>query len=268
MPRLDTDAVLDAVSSAAVQFVAKPSGTSALRPLAYLREELFPVVRMLAGRTEPPRPGAGVPSHPGSHGLPPRSRREVPRLVTVASSTGGPDALAQLVVGLRPFPAVAIMIVQHMPGGFTTLLAERLNRLAVAPVREAADGQAILPGEVLVAPGGMHMAVAREQPGLVTRLDAGPKVNFCRPSADVLFRSAAAAEGPRVLAVVLSGMGQDGAEGSAAVVAAGGEVLAQSVESAVCPSMPAAVAHLASASLPVAGLANEIRRRCSGVGAR
>lgn len=264
LPRGDSGAVWDAVSSGAVQFVPKPAGASALRPLAYMREELFPVVRMIAGRSEPPAvsPASGAVRRPAA------STREVPRLITVASSTGGPDALAKLVSRLRPFPDVAVLAVQHMPRQFTAMLAQRLDLLTVARVSEATDGQPVVPGEILVAPGGEHLSVVRRGADLVARVADGPKVNYCRPSADVLFAAAAQACGPRVLAVVLSGMGRDGAEGSAAVVAAGGEVMAQSAASAVCASMPAAVAHLATATLDVDGLAEEILRRCARTGVR
>lgn len=255
LPRQDSGAVFDALSAGAVEFVPKPTGALGGKPMTYLRTELLPVLRLLTGRSRPHV--AAV-----SAGLRPRPRIP-PTLITVASSTGGPEALAALLRSLRPFPALPMLVVQHMPERFTGILAHRLDSLTTARVSEATDGGTVVPGDVLVAPGGWHMSVVCRGDELVVRLDQGPKVNFCRPSADVLFRSAAATVGPGVLAVVLSGMGRDGGDGAAAVVRRGGEVLAQSVESAVIGSMPAAASSVATALLPVEQLAGEILNRCA-----
>jgi two-component system chemotaxis response regulator CheB len=151
-----------------------------------------------------------------------------------------------------------------MPTVFTKMLAERLDRLAAVTVVEAADGESVVPGRVYIAPGGRHLSLAGTRAGLDVRiqLSDGPAENSCRPAADVLFRAAAAAYGPETLAVVLTGMGNDGLRGAEAVRAAGGFVIAQSEASAVVSSMPAAVAAagLTDAVVPLDQMAAELLR--------
>jgi len=157
--------------------------------------------------------------------------------VIVAISTGGPSALERLLPRLpTDFPA-GVLIVQHMPAQFTAALAERLDRLSSLRVREAREGDRISTGTVLIAPGDYHVVVA---PGGVLELMQSPPVNGCRPSADVTFRSAAPVYGARMIGVVMTGMGNDGALGLAAVRAAGGHVVAQDRESSVLWGMPKA----------------------------
>jgi len=157
--------------------------------------------------------------------------------VIVAISTGGPSALERLLPRLpTDFPA-GVLIVQHMPAQFTAALAERLDRLSSLRVREAREGDRISTGTVLIAPGDYHVVVA---PGGVLELMQSPPVNGCRPSADVTFQSAAPVYGGRMIGVVMTGMGNDGALGLAAVRAAGGHVVAQDRESSVLWGMPKA----------------------------
>jgi two-component system chemotaxis response regulator CheB len=173
-------------------------------------------------------------------------------VIVIAVSTGGPDALAEVV---GRFPAdlpVPVLVVQHMPPDFTRLLAERLDRVAAVSVVEASAGEAVQAGRVYIAPGGRHMALTRTDGRIVVALHHGPRENSCRPAADVLFRSAAEVYGERVLAVVLTGMGTDGLRGAEAVRAAGGWVIAQTQCTSTIGSMPGAVA--------AAGLANTVVR--------
>lgn len=186
-----------------------------------------------------------------------------PRVVAIGSSTGGPQALAALIRRLdRPLP-VPVVIAQHMPAGFTALLAEHLGRLGAAPCAEARDGEALLPGRIYVAPGDHHLLVEAAAGGndagvraagrgLVARLSDAPPENFCRPSVDPLLRSLAACCQGRVMVVILTGMGQDGLLGCRAIAAAGGQVLVQDEASSVVWGMPGAVARagLAQAQLP------------------
>jgi two-component system chemotaxis response regulator CheB len=184
-------------------------------------------------------------------------------IVTIGASTGGPNALAEL---MPTFPAdwpVPIVMVQHMPAEFTARLAERLAEKSRLRVREGVEGELVSAAQAWVAPGGHHLLVRREGKAVRLALNQAPPVNSCRPAVDVLFRSAAEVYGPGVLAVVLTGMGQDGLHGCEWVRTAGGQVLVQDESSSVVWSMPGAVAQagLADQVLPLERLGPEIRRR-------
>ena len=163
-------------------------------------------------------------------------------MLLVGCSTGGPDALATLVGRLPGDLRVPVLVVQHMPPVFTTMLAQRLDRGSALTVREAVDGDTPRAGEVLVAPGDFHLRVASVAGGVRVRLDQTPPENFCRPAVDVLFRSAAEAYAGRAVAVVLTGMGQDGLEGVRALSSRGARVLVQDEATSVVWGMPGAVA--------------------------
>jgi two-component system chemotaxis response regulator CheB len=188
-----------------------------------------------------------------------------PLAVVVAASTGGPDALAELVTALPSTLDVPVLIVQHIPDQFSALLAQRLDRLTPLSVRRAEQGDVVAPGTVVLAPGGRHLTIEGTRASSRVVLVDGPKVNSCRPAADLLFLSAVTVFGGRLAAVVLTGMGQDGRDGSRAVHDAGGTVLAQDVESSAVSSMPAAVADIASYVARPAALAARIGRLVSGV---
>lgn len=161
-------------------------------------------------------------------------------LLAMGVSTGGPNALSYLLPLLPPdFPA-AIAIVQHMPPGFTGMFAARLNSLCSLEVKEARDGDLVVPGRALIAPGDRHMQVKRMPMGTIALLSDGPPQNGHRPSADVLFRSAAAEYGVRSVGLIMTGMGSDGAEGIGEIRAAGGLTLAQDEQSCVVFGMPKA----------------------------
>jgi two-component system chemotaxis response regulator CheB len=159
----------------------------------------------------------------------------------IAISTGGPAALSRLVPALPAELGVGVIVVQHMPAQFTAALAERLDALSAVDVREARDGDRVRPGLVLVAPGDRHVDLADN--GAV-RLDDGPEVHGCRPAADVTLRAAARVHGRRCAGLVMTGMGRDGAEGLAAIKAAGGVTLAQDRGSSVIWGMPRAAVEL------------------------
>ncbi len=183
--------------------------------------------------------------------------------MVVGTSTGGPNALADLFSRLPADFPVPILIVQHMPPMFTRLLAERLSGESPIRVEEAATGTVVEPGRAWIAPGDHHMIVVREgtQHRLVVHQD--PPENSCRPAADVLLRSAARAYGADALAVILTGMGQDGLRGAEAIREAGGQVIAQDEATSVIWGMPGFVAraNLADKVLPLAQIADEIVRR-------
>jgi two-component system chemotaxis response regulator CheB len=163
-------------------------------------------------------------------------------LLAIGSSTGGPQALFALVQGLGRQITVPVVLTQHMPPAFTTLLAAHLGKLDGPECAEARDGEALLPGRIYVAPGDRHLLVERSGIGLRARVTQGPAENFCRPSVDPMLRSAAVACGGRVLVVMLTGMGRDGLDGTRAVIDAGGMALAQDEASSVVWGMPGAIA--------------------------
>jgi two-component system chemotaxis response regulator CheB len=183
--------------------------------------------------------------------------------IAIGCSTGGPQALMDVFRSLGGrFDEVPVLVTQHMPAGFTAALGEHLSRGTGVTAREAVDREALVPGHVYIAPGGRHLSVMRGGAGVVARLDDGPPVNFCKPSVDPMFRSASKVYGAGLVAVVLTGMGSDGASAAAAVAAAGGRVIAQDEATSVVWGMPgAAVATGACmAVLPVRDIGPKLAR--------
>lgn len=162
-------------------------------------------------------------------------------LVLIGTSTGGPPALQQVLTALPAGFPCPILIVQHMPVGFTASLAERLDRMCALKVKEAEEGETLQMSTAYIAPAGHHLKVSREGGVLRSRLDLEPATALHRPSVDTLLETAATACGEKCLAVVLTGMGKDGAVGAAALVRAGGRVVVESEESAIVFGMPKAV---------------------------
>jgi two-component system, chemotaxis family, protein-glutamate methylesterase/glutaminase len=192
---------------------------------------------------------------------------QAPRVLLIGSSTGGPQALMALVgeIGavIDRFP---VLITQHMPPTFTTILAEHLARSSRRPAREAVDGEIVKAGNIYLAPGGRHMRVVRHGADAVIALDDGPPVNFCKPAVDPMFTSAIDVWQGAILAVVLTGMGSDGMRGGKEIVAAGGSVIAQDEASSVVWGMPGAAAHagICAAVLPLGQIAPKLVRLFSG----
>jgi two-component system chemotaxis response regulator CheB len=184
------------------------------------------------------------------------------QVVAIGASTGGPRALAELIPALPAGFAAGVVVAQHMPAGFTETLAERLNRSAALRVSEARDGDAVVPGVVLVAPGGRLMSVERGGDGSLSVRIWDEPGHLHRPSVDVLFRSVARAAGARSVAVVLTGMGSDGAEGAALVRGAGGRTLVESAETAVIDGMPGAARAVAEQDLPLGRIAPALALLC------
>lgn len=184
-------------------------------------------------------------------------------VLAIGVSTGGPNALAEFLPALPADFPVPIVIVQHMPPGFTANLARNLNLRCSLRVHEATDGDTVRAGSVLIAPGDHHMELRRAYGAVSVTLHQGAPENFCRPAVDVLFRSVAATWGASSLCLVLTGMGQDGLLGAEVIGQAGGTVLAQDEPTSVVWGMPGAVvrAGLADAVLPLSQLAGEVDRR-------
>ena len=239
------DVTLKALDLGAVDFLDKARAESSM-DITLLANELVTKVRTIAGvdmgklrplAVEPPPPPLQVP-------IPPRetaARVATPAkidVVAIGTSTGGPTALQLTIPRLpRNFPA-AVIVVQHMPPGFTRTLAERLNTLSLIPVSEAAEGDSVEPGRVLVAPAGQHLKLLKKNGRYVVHLDREPSDLFHKPSVDVMMESVARACGRRSLGVLLTGMGSDGARGMKAIKAAGGRTLAESEETCIVYGMP------------------------------
>ncbi|MFC0239836.1 protein-glutamate methylesterase/protein-glutamine glutaminase [Rhodopseudomonas telluris] len=190
-----------------------------------------------------------------------------PRVLLIGSSTGGPQALMTLVADIGPLiDRYPVLITQHMPPTFTTILAEHLMRASRHPAHEGVDGEAIKPGRIYLAPGGRHMRVAKQGGNPVIALDDGPPVNFCKPAVDPLFTSAIDVWQSGILAVVLTGMGSDGMRGGKEIVAAGGSVIAQDEASSVVWGMPGAAANagICAAVLPLNQIGPKLVRLFSG----
>ena len=245
-------ATLDALSAGASDYVSKPSNVGSIsESLAAVADQLVPKIRALVppqhrgGDVAPARAVAAVrsPAAPRAVAQPRQDIRRHPiRAVVLGCSTGGPEALSRVIERLTvPLP-VPMLVVQHMPAVFTRQLAGRLDRLGPSQVYEAQDGQPLVPGGVYIAPGDTHLEVEGKPGRLRARITHTPPVNFCRPSVDVLFRSALDVIGPDLLAVILTGMGADGKAGAGAIAEAGGTVVVQDEQSSVVWGMPGATA--------------------------
>jgi Chemotaxis response regulator containing a CheY-like receiver domain and a methylesterase domain len=225
-----SEITLRALELGAVDFLEKPSVGIRSGMLEY-SEILVSKIRAAAtARPKPRRPEAPTPVLKA-----PLVSSE--KLVVVGASTGGTEAIREFLAPL-PVNSPAILITQHMPGGFTHSFAQRLNRSCNLEVKEAEDGERILPGHAYVAPGDRHLLVARSGANYVVRLDDGPPVNRHKPSVDVLFHSAAQMAGRNAVGVLLTGMGKDGAAGLLALKQAGASTVAQDKESCVVFGMP------------------------------
>lgn len=255
-------ATMQALRAGAVDYVPKPAAAQGGMADPRFGEELRAKVAGWARMRRAPRAPQAAP-HAVLSVLPKRAGR--PRAIAIGCSTGGPQALAALVGALRQPPPVPVLVVQHMPAGFTALLADHLNRLGRLPCAEARDGEALLPGRLYLAPGDRHLLAKEGAAGaLVAQLSDGPPENFCRPAVDPLLRSLVAACGGRVVAAILTGMGHDGLAGCRALAAAGGAVLAQDEASSVVWGMPGAVARagLAATLAPPEEIAARLLAAC------
>ncbi|MEV0896825.1 chemotaxis response regulator protein-glutamate methylesterase [Actinoplanes sp. NPDC049802] len=285
-------ATLEALSAGATDYVTKPSNVgSVAESIAAVREQLVPKIQVLGGRRRPPagppargpapaatRPGVapmrpgGPPGAPGRPGVPGPApvRPAVKRvlggkidILAIGSSTGGPDALTKVLLGLPADLPVPIVITQHMPPVFTKMFAERLDRSTALKVVEAGEGMELAPGTVYIAPGDRHLVFHRRGTATLTQLSGAPQENSCRPAVDVMFRSVAALYGGSAFAAVLTGMGQDGRSGAKVLRDSGAEVLAQDEASSVVWGMPGAVvgAGLADEVLPLDRIAGALLNR-------
>jgi two-component system chemotaxis response regulator CheB len=267
LTRKNAEISLKALANGAADYIPKPSSSVEMRsPDSFARAFVEKVkalgqARRASGpapsRVRPDRqrrPTAVVrPLYPRPVQLRPQRSVVRPEVLAIGSSTGGPQALFQVFQALAGKIAWPVLVTQHMPATFTTILAEHIGRVSGVKTAEAVDGEPVVGGRIYVAPGDFHMVVARQGGGLVLRLLKTPPENFCRPAVDPMLRSIAQHYGTRALAVILTGMGRDGLKGCQAVVGAGGTVIAQDEPTSVVWGMPGAVATsgLCSAVLPL-----------------
>lgn len=272
-------ATLDALALGASDYVTKPANVGSVTlAMEAVRTELVPKVKALCGRAvglvRPGRPVSFTPNVPAVGTAPtarlgtpapapifpaPSPKRRV-EVVVIGSSTGGPNALAALWPHLPADLPVPVLIVQHMPPMFTRLLAERLSRSGTMPVHEATDGESLVRGHAYIAPGDHHMVIEATAAGGRIRVNQLPPVNSCRPSVDPLFESATRAHRNGVLGVMLTGMGNDGLDGSRSIRESGGQMVVQDEATSIVWGMPGHVAEagLADTVLPLPKIAAEI----------
>jgi two-component system chemotaxis response regulator CheB len=286
LTRRNAEISFKALSLGASDYIPKPESTREPAAAETFRHDLIQKIRHLGAKVRravpaspsPPlasaldRPREPLPRSPLAPVAQPQLLRrafsmQAPRALLIGSSTGGPQALMAVVTELGPvidrFP---VLITQHMPPTFTTILAEHLARSSHRPAHEAVDGEIVKAGQIYLAQGGRHMRVARHGADVVIVLDDGPPVNFCKPAVDPLFTSAIDVWQGGVLAVVLTGMGSDGTRGGKEIVAAGGSVIAQDEASSVVWGMPGAAANagICAAVLPLNQIAPKLVRLFSG----
>jgi two-component system, chemotaxis family, protein-glutamate methylesterase/glutaminase len=252
-------ATLDALALGASDYATKPGNSGSMAgAVEAIRAELIPKIKALCGHpwaklAMPARTVASRPVH-----------RRI-EIVTIGTSTGGPNALAEVLPRIpKDFP-VPIVLVQHMPPIFTRLLADRLAGQCAIPVHEASAGTILSPGHAWIAPGNFHLTVKHAAVGSRLELDQGNPENSCRPSVDVLFRSVAEVYGSGTLAVVMTGMGSDGVAGAERIRKRGGEVIVQDEASSVVWGMPGLVyaSGQADGVYPLHQLGQEITKRVS-----
>ena len=275
------ETTLRALELGAVDFVAKPR-IGVAQGLQELGAEIVDKLRIaararIARRAAPPPEPAPVPARGGVSpaGQAPLvkpvpvafSRASTEKIIAIGSSTGGTEALRVVLTGL-PADCPAVLITQHMPPGFTKSFADRLNSLCRMHVKEAEDGERVLPGHAYVAPGGRHLAVARSGANYVVRIDEGAPVNRHRPSVEVLFRSVAQHVGRNALGVMLTGMGRDGADAMREMRDAGAHNVAQDEASCIVYGMPREAVAVGAVQevLPLAQIAEHLLAQVRAAG--
>lgn len=283
---------LKALSLGASDYVPKPVSNSGVTTSSAFREDLIKKIKALGGAAikQKTRMRAPVASPATSRAEPVALRKPTvaeapaatpqgkdytlrsysttqPKILVIGSSTGGPPALISVFEELGPsLKNIPVMVTQHMPATFTKIFAEHLGRAAGLPSAEGIDGEQIHAGKIYVAPGGRHMILERKGAFPVVKLTDGPEVNFCKPAVDPLFDSVAKCYGPATLAIVLTGMGSDGANGGVTIANAGGSVIAQDEETSVVWGMPGATAKIGACSeiLPLKKIAPKLKQLITG----
>jgi len=283
LTRRNAEISMRALSLGAADYVPKPETNSGVTTSAEFRRDLIDKIKHLGARVKSrplpfarpvrPQPAAAAarPSAVPAAAKPTFTTRPysrvAPRVLLIGSSTGGPQALAEIFQHIGPaMGRMPVLVTQHMPPTFTAILAEHISKTAARPCAEGEDGEPVIAGRIYVARGGKHMLVEKSASGPIIRLSDAPPVNFCKPAVDPFFKSAVDIYGSAILAVVLTGMGSDGADGAGLISAAGGSVIAQDEESSVVWGMPGATAKsgVCSDVLPLLQIGPKIARIIGG----
>lgn len=261
------DVTLQALELGAVDFITKPK-LDVVEGMAALSRELVAKVKA-AARSRPRRLGAGTAKTEAHPRAAPRLGRTTQQILAVGASTGGTEAIREVLVRL-PGDSPCVLVVQHMPERFTRAFAERLNACCPLEVSEAKHGDRVIAGKVLIAPGSYHMRLVREGAEYRVSIDQSDPVNLHRPSVDVLFDSVASAAGSNAIGVILTGMGDDGAQGLLRMKRAGAHTIAQDRDSCVVFGMPREAIALGAADrvLPLEAIADAAQSRFAEGGGR
>ncbi len=262
LTRRNTEISFRALQLGASDCVGKPEAGNSTFTIEDFNRDLIARVRGLGGAARKAAPKMSpAPAPPAETRAPAATGVWLkPEIIAIGGSTGAPPVLVKLFEGLKGRVKQPIVLTQHMPPVFTALLAEQLERAGERPCAEGKDGEPIKPGRAYIAPGGWHMTVERQGGQPVIRLNQEPAENFCRPAVDPLFRSVAETYGRSVLAIILTGMGSDGAKGCQAISQAGGRFAVQDEATSAVWGMPGAAAKtgLAERIIPLQGLAGYI----------
>lgn len=282
LTRRNAEVSLRALSLGAVDYIPKPEGNSGVTTSKDFRKELIRKIkavgqsRMRARARAEARRAPDRVAQPAAKTAPVEAATEIklrpasrvtPRILVVGSSTGGPQALARLMEGIGPaIRGVPVLVTQHMPATFTSILAEHLGRSADCESKEGELGEVIKPGVIYVAPGGKHMRLKHGASEPTIEIYDGPEVHFCKPAVDPMFESAAKIYRSATLGVVLTGMGHDGAAGATLIADQGGTILAQDEATSVVWGMPGATAHAGAcaAVLPLDDIAPKVSNLLRG----
>lgn len=306
LTRRNAEISLKALSLGAADYVPKPESNSELTTSIDFRRDLIDKVKALggrarrfrapvrtmraetnAGRVSSQGPISRAPTAPAAPAAEPRRATSAPapaaggkgafstrayssvkpRILAIGSSTGGPQALQQVMKEIGPaIKDVPVVITQHMPPTFTSILAEHIGKASLCPSKEGEHGEVLQPGHIYVAPGGSHMVLESAGTQVKIKLENGPPVNFCKPAVDPLFDSVSKIYGSAVLSVILTGMGHDGAAGVKTIVGGGGSAIAQDEATSVVWGMPGAAANtnMCSDVLPLAEIGPKITRILKG----
>jgi two-component system chemotaxis response regulator CheB len=257
-------ATFRALAFGAFDFVAKPRDAASAH-MEEIAEDLIAKIKAAANSKSRQVQAPALPEHIKASKPASRPRQEPTKIVAIGISTGGPNALLYMLAKLPGDFRGSIIVVQHMPEGFTHMFANRLNESCAIDVKEAQSGDLITAGRALICPGNRHIKVRRMPLGNTVVLSDEPRVNGHRPSADVLFRSLASEFGSRGVGLLMTGMGEDGAAGLGLVKDAGGVTIAQSEESCVVFGMPKVAIErgFATRVIPLDKLASTLASQCS-----
>ncbi len=268
---------MEALAKGAADYVPKPTSSGALATAHDFKRTLVEKVKALGAARHaalarrPERsttPLAGAPK-PAAGPSPFQLRKPSlarPKVMAIGSSTGGPQALVKVFEYLKQSIRVPILVTQHMPATFTTILAQHIRRASGVECREGVDGEPLVDGRIYIAPGDFHMQVKLDGAQRKIALDKNPPINYCRPAVDPMLDSVAETFGRNALAIILTGMGHDGRKGCESITAAGGTSIAQDEETSVVWGMPSAAANagVCSAVLPIDDIAPWVKNFFNG----